>query len=104
MVGRVIVDLVDAVAEAVVGAHHGRVLVGEPAQLDRLGAAGERADLARLLVDPAGALALNRLHEGHVAGVEVDALEGGSLVEDLVGVPRRALADGAPIGKAGRSP
>src|SRR3954468_5584530 len=66
VVGRVELDLVDAVAVAVVGLQARRVLVGEPAPLLDLGGAPDAADLAAALLGPARALAVQRLTSGRL--------------------------------------
>ena len=114
--GRVELDLVDAVAEPVVGAQHGRVLVGQPAPVLRLGGAGAAADLADLRLRPAGALAAQRVQHGRVVGYVVPGQRRG-LVEDLVRRRHRRLlgdvSDGREAGtgtlraggiSAGRAP
>ena len=89
VVVREVVDLVDPVAVPVVGAQDGRVLVGEPALLLRLLAAGQRAELAHLVLGPAGALAVQALEQGRVVGSVVTD-ERRRLVGDLVGGHRLA--------------
>jgi hypothetical protein len=58
---RVVAHHVHAPAEAVVGVQLGRVAVGQHAELEVVGAAGERAEGDQCLMRPAGALALDRL-------------------------------------------
>src|SRR5262245_65143608 len=77
-------DLVDAMPEAVVGAEDRRVGVGEPSPRHRL-AAGLDAEPPQTLARPAGALALDRIHEDAVGGEEIVTLERGRLVQHLVG-------------------
>ena len=86
--GGVELDLVAAVAEAVVGVQHRRVLVGLDAPAHRL-AAPERAGGAQALARPAAALALEALPQRRVVLEEVAALQRRDLVEDLVGRVRR---------------
>ena len=62
VVGGVVLDLVDAVPVAVVGAQDGRVLVRVPAPFDGL-AAGDLTERAGAVHNPAGALAVERLHQ-----------------------------------------
>ena len=81
-------DLVAAVAEAIVGVQHGRVLVGLDAPAHRL-AAPERARGAQALARPSAALALERLLQRGVVLEQVAALQRRDLVEDLVGRGRR---------------
>ena len=75
MPGGVVVDPVDTVAEAVVGAELGRVPVGEPGPLADLGAADPLAQRHRAVVAfrlPEGtALALQRLDQRPVAQEQV---------------------------------
>jgi hypothetical protein len=54
-------DLVDAIAEAIVGVELGWVGVGLKAPLDRLFGAAQPAELAHHVVRPRAALALERL-------------------------------------------
>src|SRR5256884_9479357 len=68
---RMELDLVDAVAEAVVGAQLRRVGVGLEAPVDRLLRAGERAEVADQLLSPGGALTLERLAQGRVGFEQV---------------------------------
>jgi len=82
--GGVELDLVDAVAEAVVGAQLRRVLVGEPAELDRLAAARDRPDRADRVHGEVAALPRDRLDEGPVRLEDVVVLERGRLIRDLV--------------------
>ena len=63
MPGGVEVDLVDPVAEAVVGAQPRRVLVRLEAPADRPRRAGEGADLAHPVLGPLAALAAQRLDQ-----------------------------------------
>ena len=81
---RVVVDLVDPVAVAVVRAQPGRVALGAAAVLLRLGRAGDDAAVAHAVDRPAGALALQPLGEREVGAEEVDVLERGRLVDDVV--------------------
>ena len=61
VVRRVVLDLVDAVAVAVVGAQDRLVAVGELAPALRLPAAGERPEFGDLVEAPLAALADQRL-------------------------------------------
>ena len=76
---RIELDLVDPLAEAVVRAKPRRVVVREPAELERL-AAERRAERAQRLVRPRSALARDRLDERTVLAVEVVSLERRRLV------------------------
>ena len=87
--GRVEIDLVDAVPEAVVRLQRRLVLVRLTAPALGLCGAGEASDLADLLGRPLGAFAAQCLDQ-HAIGLEdVVAFERRGLVEDLV---RGALA------------
>ena len=88
--GGVELDLVDPVAEAVVGAQLRRVLVREPSPFERL-AAEQLAEPAQRLVRPAGALARDRLDERPVLAVEVVALERRRLVPGARGDGRHGV-------------
>ena len=83
--GGVELDLVDAVAEAVVGAELRRVLVGQPAELDGRGAAGELAHGADPVDREVAALAGDRLDERAVGLEDVVVGERHRLVGDRVG-------------------
>ena len=82
--GRVEVDVVDAVAVAVVGLQPRRVALGAAAVLLRLGRARHGARVTRAVDGPAAALALERLAQREVDVEEVGPLERGGLVDDLV--------------------
>ena len=90
--GGVELDLVDAVAVAVVGAQLRRVLVGlrAPASMRRA-AAGDRADRGDPLLGPVGALAPHRLDQRPVGLEDVVVDQRRRLVDDLVGCRSRAL-------------
>ena len=88
--GGVELDLVDAVAVAVVGAQLGLVLVGLGAPADRLPRAADRAQLARFALGPLGALAPQRLDQRPVGVEGVVVLQRRGLVEDLVGARWRS--------------
>ena len=77
--GRVELDLVDPLAEAVVRTQHRRMLVREPAPLERLAAEG-RPEGGDLRLPGRAALAPQRLDEGRVLLVEVVARERRRLV------------------------
>jgi hypothetical protein len=85
VVGGVVGDLVDAMPVTVVGAQLGRVAVGVEPPLDRLGRPGQAAERMQVVDGPAGALALDGLHQGGVGSEHVVALERRRLVRDLVG-------------------
>jgi hypothetical protein len=92
---RVVVDLVDPVAVAVVGDQARVVALGAAAVLAGLRAAGHDGGLADPLLRPAGPLADERLAEGGVRGQQVDVLEGRGLIRDPVrGGGGRALGGG----------
>ena len=63
---RVDLDLVDALAEAVVGAEVRRVRVGLEAPVDRLLGPGQATELVDQVVGPGAAFALQGLAEGRV--------------------------------------
>ncbi len=81
---RVVVDLVDPVAVAVVRPQPGRVALGAAAVLLRLRRARDDAAVAHAVHGPAGALALQPLGEREVGAEEVDVLERRRLVDDVV--------------------
>ena len=89
--GRMELDLVDAVAEAVVGAQLRRVLVRLEAPADRLRRAGEGADLDRPGLGPLSALAAKRLDQHPVGAERVVTRERQALVDDLMGLRGRTL-------------
>src|ERR1019366_9410949 len=76
--------LVDPVAEPVVGAQHGRVLIGKPGLALRLRQSRQQAELAHLGHSPAGALPLQRGQQRRIAGHVVPGQRRG-LIDDLVG-------------------
>src|ERR1700686_5850569 len=82
------IDLVDAVAIAVVGAQYRLVLVGEspPEILRPTPPSDQLAERGGALLGPPAALAPQRLNEREVGGEDVDALQGRGLVEDFVGL------------------
>src|SRR2546423_5119120 len=84
MPGRMEIDLVDAVAEAVVSAEHRHVLVGLLAPAQRF-AAHLLAEAAHALLCPSAALAAERLDQHAVVIEQVVALEWRRLVQHLVG-------------------
>ncbi len=93
--GRVELDLVDPVAEAVVSAQLRRVLVRLRAAADHVRAAADRAQLAGLVLGPVAALAAQRLDQHRVPLEDVVALQRRRLVGDLVGrLSLRALDGG----------
>ena len=89
--GGVELDLVDAVAVAVVGAELRRVLVGEGAEALGALAAGQRADRGDPLLGPVGALAAHRLDQRPVGLEEVVVDQRRRLVGDLVVAGSRSL-------------
>ena len=90
MPARVEVDAVDPVPEAVVREQARLVALGAAAVLLRLGGPGYGAGVARAVDRPARALALERLLEGEVGLEQVDVLERGGLVEDVMRERRHA--------------
>jgi len=84
MPGRVELHLVDAVAEAIVGPQHRRMLVCLTAPLLGLGRTGQAAEFAHAVLGPARALAAQRVEH---RGVRGDVVPGQRrrLVEYLVG-------------------
>ncbi len=89
--GAVELDLVDAVAVAVVGAQLGLLLVCFEAPADRLVRAADRAQLPHAVLGPIGALAAQRLTQRPVGVEGVVVLQRRRLVEDLVGLRCGAL-------------
>ena len=81
MPGRVELDLIDAVAEAVVGDQPRLVALGAAAVRLRLGRAGDEARLADTIERPARALTLQRLLQRGIERQQVDVLERDGLVE-----------------------
>ena len=77
---RVELDLVDAVAEAVVGDQPRLVALGAPGMLLRFGGGGDATGLAHALERPSRTLALERLAQRHIAREQVDVLERDGLV------------------------
>jgi hypothetical protein len=92
VVGRVVVDLVDAVAEAVVRAQDRRVLVGTHAVGEHVGIAGQPPDGVGAVLGEAAALATEPLDERAVLAVGIEPLERRNLVLHLVGAVRGARA------------
>ena len=86
--GRVELDLVDAVADPVVGLQLRRVLVGGGAQGDDPLRAGKLADGRDPRLGPIGPLAAHGLAQRAIRLEDVVVDEGGSLVEDLMGAAR----------------
>ena len=95
VVGGMELDLVDAVAEAVVRAQHRRVDVRQPPPLDRLLAARQAPEVGQAVEGPRRALASRRVDQRRIGGEDVVARERWRLVEDLVG-GRRAHAPSLP--------
>ena len=91
--GRVELDLVQAVAIAVVGAQDRLVLIGQHAPAQRLGAR-QPPECDRAIVRPGATLALERLDQRRVRREDVPVLQRRGLVEDLVGPPRGAARTG----------
>src|SRR5439155_177737 len=83
MPGGVELDLVDAVAVAVVGAEDRRIGVRLHAPAERL-APRQLAEPPEALFRPGGTLPANALRQGAVGGEQVVAFERGRLVQDLV--------------------
>src|SRR5262249_55493040 len=81
---RVILDLVDAMAEAIERAQLRRVLVGLHAPGDRL-ATGERAERMQLLLRPARAFAAHGVAERAIAAEHIVVDERRGLIKDAVG-------------------
>jgi hypothetical protein len=77
--------LVDPVAEPVVGAEAGRVLVRLDSLGDHVRPPADRAQLAGLLLGPVGALPAKGLRQHPVRLEHVVGVERRRLVEDLVG-------------------
>ena len=84
VIGRVVLDLVDPVAVAVIRVQHRRVDVGQPAPLQRLRTSAEPTQFAHLGARPAGAFASQTVLQRRVVRrVEVDQRR--RLVEDVMG-------------------
>ena len=79
--GRIELDLVDALAEAIVGDQPRLVALGPPRMGLRVRRGGDDARLADPLHRPLGALARQRLPQRGVALEQVDVLEGNRLVQ-----------------------
>src|SRR5712691_6365974 len=91
-------DLIDAIAEAVVGVKLRRVRVGLEAPAERLLGPAEMAELVNHVVRPPGAFAFQRLAERRVGLEEVVADERWRLVQRSVHVRSRLLVRlGAPV-------
>ena len=93
MPGAVEDDLVDPVAEAIMGAQLGALLVGLETEADHPRRAAQLAQLADPVLRPAAALAPQRLDQGTILLEAVEVLERRGLVGDRVGRPRAALLD-----------
>jgi hypothetical protein len=78
-------DLVDAVAESVVGSKAGRALIRLRAPADRPGRAGERPYLVRAIGGPPATLAIECLDQDAVGGKRVVVFQRRRLVDDLMG-------------------
>ncbi len=87
---RVELDLVDPVAEAVVGAQHRRILVGQPPPLGGLLGAGQPAEGAQFGLGPAGAGPVQGSEQRGVGGGVVP-VRGRGLVGDLMRRCHRVL-------------
>lgn len=81
---------VDAVAEAVVGVEFGRIPVGQGAQLQVVGRAGELAEARQVRLRPGRAFALDGLPQGRVLRVHVVARQLRRDVDDLVRLVQKA--------------
>ena len=101
--GRVELDLVDAMAEAVVGAQLRRVAVGLLAEPDGRRLPEPRPEPREALLAPAAALALDGLEERAVVLEPVDLLERRRLVLDLVGRGRAQLGP-SPVSRRRSGP
>jgi hypothetical protein len=96
--GRVELDLVDAVAETVVGAELRGVLVRQSSKLDGAPGPGELADGRYAVRGPVRALARDGLDQCPVGLEDVVVGQRGRLVQHLVGAcPGSALDGGHPV-------
>src|SRR5947208_2242270 len=95
MPGRVELDLVDAVAEAIHGMQHRRVVVGQPAPLLRLVAAGAWGDRILGLAAEAGFWQLISLPAMLLAVLGVIGYFSGALGPDTIDSLQRAILRGA---------
>jgi hypothetical protein len=84
--GGVELDLVDAAAEAVVGAEGRLSLVRLEPPADHLGGAADGPEFPAALLSPAGPLAAQRLAQWAVGLEGVEILQRRRLVEDLMGL------------------
>lgn len=98
VIGGVVVDPIQAVAEPIVGAQDGRVGVGRHPPLDALRIAGPPAQLVQTLAGPSRPVTRHTLQQRRVGREQVVALEPGRLVAHLVG--RHAAAQ-LSIGSSG---
>src|SRR5205823_3433135 len=102
MPGGVELDLVDAVAVAVVGTEDRRIGVRLHAPAERL-APRQLTEPPEALFRPGGALPADALRQGAVGGEQVVAFERGWLVQDLVrGHRASAYASPRPLGNLAR--
>src|SRR3546814_5859120 len=85
VIGRVELDEVEGKALLVEAAQLRRIVVGEPPQLEGLGAAGGGAEGRQRLVARCRPLAPHGLLQGGVGEEEVQVLERRALVADLMG-------------------
>ena len=95
VIGGVVVDAVDPVPVAVMGAQHRHVRVGLLAPELRLGRPGQATEGVQVVAGPGRALAPDSLHEHVVAAVDITLEERWRLVRHVVG--------GERIGVHGRS-
>src|SRR3954464_9007807 len=96
MPGGVELDLVDAMAIAVMRAQDGRVRVGRNAPLQRLGAAGPAAEVGQTLLVGGGAVPAYTLDERGIGGEHVVVDKRWWLVEHLVS-SRHGVNDRLPL-------
>jgi len=83
-VSRVELDLVDPVAEAVVGFQLRRIVIGFDAPSEDIGRAADRPERADPVGRPVTTFAFQRLLKGLVDAKEVDVFESRGLIEHLV--------------------
>jgi hypothetical protein len=99
--GRMKLNLVDAVAEAVVGPQDGRIAIGLKSPGDDLCAAGHFAEPRQPVETPGAPLAGHGLAQRDVAGEEVVVLEGRRLVLDAMRLQRACRRILIKAGNAG---
>jgi hypothetical protein len=89
MPGGVEVHLVDAMAEAVVGAEDWRILVGLEAGADQRLGAQQLSEFFEARPGPGGSFAIEGAGQSRVGGEEIVILESRGLIQDFVGTGKR---------------